>query len=725
MGKIDIGRFGGFVPQSGQTPTASATNFGDTSGGLDQATQRFGQTLQAVAEPIIKDRKHQDELIARSKAGDGLLNYEIASKTLVESIRDRVEKGELPLEKARLELETGLQQIKAPQFGEDHLHLAEQYGLGAKRLSFQASSAVDQVVDTAQRGELKSKFASGLDQLGKLALMPGSSVDKVMQQADAVSAFGRSAGLSEAEVGKTVQTFKDNTRFKLAQNDLIGARRDPAGLDAFQKRLEEGDLSATLDPDKKVALIREVDTYRFQAQNAAQRSLDKREKLAERAITATTRQIETGLPLTAEGWVTLRSTVEGTPYAGDFNRIVEQERSTQQVLRMPMAEQQQYVLEREAQLAQGGTLVERANLDRIKNTIDKNKKQLEAEPLTAAARLYGRAMPALDPGDLLQPGGTGRAATIFADRAVTLSAMRQQFGSQVGAKPLLPAEAQLITKALDGASPANATQLFGALRGAIEDDDMYRAAMQQLAPDAPVKARAGMLAAMDRTVTTQTNLMSADVQVSSARVAETMLAGEQILNKTKGEKAGDGKTHSLFVPDRGEFSASFADAVGSLYRSRPGAQEGDLQAALAYYVGKAAETGRTSRTPKDVDTSLVKEAITTTLGAIVDMNGHGQVKAPLGMTGSEMQTKMRARFSEMVSEQGLPPSAVAAFDFYGAVNYRRDGQYLLTLGGVPVLDKAGAPMVVDLDPMPYTGTRYRRAADQIPGQRTRAAGGSQ
>jgi len=545
--------------------------------------------------------------------------------------------------------------------------------------------------------------------------MPDASLDDVFAKADAVALSGRAAGIPEADVAKQVQTFKDNTRFQRAQSDLVSARRDMGSLDAFQKRLESGDLAGTLDPDKRIALLKEADTLKFQAQNLQQHAADKREKLAERAVTNATKQIETGLPLTAEGWTGLRAAVEGTPFAEDFNRLVTQERDTQQVLRMPMADQQRYIQTREAQLQQsGGTLADRANLQRIKATVENNAKQLAEEPLVAAQRLFGRAVQPLDPNDLLQPGGAGRAAGVFADRVTTLSAMQKQYGSKVGAKPLLPQEAGLLIQALDSASPANANQLFGTLRGAIADDDTYRAVMQQIAPDSPVKARAGMLTAIDRQVTVQSNLIASDVRMSSAKVAETMLAGEQILNRSKGQKQEDGQARSLFVPARQDFSTAFVDSVGNLYRSRPGAQEGDLQAAFAYYVGKSAELGRLASTPKDIDSKLVKEAITATIGEVVDVNGQGQAKAPIGMTGSDMQGKLRERFSEIVKEQGLPPSAVASFEHYGVTNYRRDGQYLLTLGGVPVLGKGGVPLVVDLDPPPLSGTRYRRGTP-IPG----------
>ncbi|PZQ77779.1 MAG: hypothetical protein DI563_02540 [Variovorax paradoxus] len=577
---------------------------------------------------------------------------------------------------------------------------------GIQRQRFASEFAVDQVVDTAKRAELKNNFSSGLDQLGKLALLPGANLDEILAKGRAVAVSGRTAGIPDIDT--KMQTWEDGLRYKLAQNDLITVRRDPAGLERFQQRLTNGDLAGSLDPDKKVALVKEAETYRWQSENAARVASDKADKLAERAVSNATKQIEMGVPLTADGWTSLRSTVEGTPFAEDFNRLVTQERETQQVLRMPMAEQERYIQGREQQLAQGGTLADRANLQRIKTTVEKNQKQLEDEPLVAAQRLYGRATQPLDLNDLLAPGGAERAASLFAERTATLSAMREQFGGRIGAKPLLPQEAGLLVKALDKAGPADANQLFGTLRGAIGDDETYRAVLQQIAPDSPVKARAGMLTAIDRPVTIQSNLIASDVRVSSAKVAETMLTGESILNKTKAQKDQDGQARSLFVPARQDFATSFADSVGNLYRSRPGAQEGDLQAAFAYYVGKSAELGRLASTPKDIDSKLVKEAIVATIGDVVDVNGQGKAKAPIGMSGSEMQAKLRERFAEVVKDQGLPPSAVASFEHYGVTNYRRDGQYLLTTGGVPVLGRNGAPLTIDLDPPPLSGTRYRR-----------------
>jgi hypothetical protein len=430
--------------------------------------------------------------------------------------------------------------------------------------------------------------------------------------------------------------------------------------------------------------------------------------------------------VTVEGWQELRIKVEGTAFASDFNALVTQEREVQQVLRMPIGQQETYVQQREVKLAQdGGTMLDRANLQRIKATMETNKKELEQAPLLAAQRLMGRKFAPLNLADLLAPGGAHRAAEVFADRTATLQGMSRQFGVRVGQKPLLPQEKEALSAGLDMASPTEAVSLFGALRAAIDDDSTYRAAMQQLAPDSPVKARAGILAAAGKHITLQDNLITDDVRVPGTKVAQTMLAGELILNRTKKQKAEDGQARTLFTPPREAFSQSFADEVGNLYRGRPGAQEQDLQAAYAYYVGKAAELGKTS--DGAVDSALAKEAVTATLGAVVNVNGQGQVKAPLGMSSSEFEAKAREQFAQEIRRRNLPAAMLNEWPHYGLQDYRRDGTYVLTVGGQPVVDPATrAPVVIDLDPPPPSGLRYRSAADLVPrdGAPVRAQGGA-
>lgn len=736
MATIPLGNFGQSAVQPGRQQRVFREQAGEVNARTTASVLQGAQ--QAVAHEVeYQARLRQEELEDEqsNQAATATLKFETALKAKQQEFAARVESGEIAPEDAdrlwgdevgslRSEF---ISPLNTALVGRSGAKMANAAALHADRLASASSLQMSDSVFEAKQGRFGAQAVGALDELGKQAAMPGEDLEAIFAKADTVfPTMAQRAGMNQAKAAEKLQGWKDGVRFNRARTDLIGSRRSLEALDAFTQRLESGDLAGTLDADKRTILVKEAESYRWQIQQGLQHAVDKREKMAERAVGAVTRQIEAGMPVSVEGWQDLRTKVEGTAFASDFNALVIQEREVQQVLRMPIGQQEAYVQQREVKLAQdGGTMVDRANLQRIKATIETNKKELEQAPLLAAQRLMGRKFEPLNLADLLAPGGAHRAAEVFADRTATLQGMSRQFGVRVGQKPLLPQEKEALAAGLDMASPTEAVSLFGALRAAIDDDSTYRAAMQQLAPDSPVKARAGILAAAGKHITLQDNLITDDVRVPGIKVAKTMMAGELILNRTKKQKAEDGQARTLFTPPREAFSQSFADEVGNLYRGRPGAQEQDLQAAYAYYVGKAAELGKTS--DGAVDAALAKEAVAATLGAVVNVNGQGQVKAPLGMSSSEFEAKARERFVQEVRSRNLPDSMLNEWPHFGLQDYRREGTYVLTVGGQPVVDPAtGVPVVIDLDPPPPSGLRYRSAVDLVPqeGAPVRTQGGA-
>lgn len=716
MSQISLGNFGNSVAQPG--PLVQAQRGDPTAQAMDRVGQIGAAATSEMAERQTRLNLEEAERRNSNDAINASLDFELKAKTKAAEIVRGVQSGDIAHSDATALWDKEVSKLHADTVDAlPSTPYREAAVRRAKQVQFAGFEDVTKVVEAANRQQYGADAATTLDRLGKLSTLPDANLDSIFSSADSLfPTLAQRAGMSQAQASKALQEWKDSTRFRRAQIDLTAVRRDPEGLDQFITRLDKGDLVGSLDPDKRMALVKEAEGYRWQMDQLQQHQADKREKLAERAVGRAQQQIEAGVPLTADGWQGLRNLVEGTSFAPDFNRLVTSEREVQGVLRMPIDQQEQYLQQRESTLMQqGGTLADRANLQRIRSTVDANRKELEAAPLVAAQRLYGKEIAPLDFTDLMTRGGDTRAAAQFQDRAATLSAMQQQFGNRVGFKPLFPQEAAMLTRGLAKLAPTEAADFFGQLRKSIDDDDVYRAALQQIAPDSPVKAHAGMLAAMAQDVTITRNWLSDD-RASSRRVAETMLAGEAVLNKSRADKAEDGKAHSLFVPDHSAFTTKFADAVGNLYRGRPSAQEADLQAVMAYYVGKAAETGRISTKGTDVDAKLLKEAITATLGEVVNVNGQGSAKAPLGMTRGDFQQKLREQFGEAVRSNGLPAAMLAEFDHYGFVNYRRDGQYVMTLGGIPVIDpKTRAPLVLDLAPPSLaTGSRYRNAGDLIP-----------
>lgn len=717
MATIPMGNFGQSVAVPQRGVQRSADEFGAATG---RALEQLGNTgtqivVQQMAARTRLDDQERDQQES-SSAMESALKFEASAGEKARELVAKIQSGQIEPEAAKNAWTEELILLRENSVGK---LLNSKYSTGAmqhtEQVSMRAWSLISEASGKVVQQRNRAQANSALDSLGKVAMLPGEDLDVTLAKADQVfPTLAQRAGMDQAQAATALQTWKDNTRFQRARIDLVDSRRSVESLDAFTQRLESGDLVGKLDPDKRVMLVKEAESYKWQLQQSAQHAVDKQEKIAERAIASTTRQIEAGVPLSVEAWEDLRNKVAGTPFANDFNSLVSQERETQKVLRLPIGQQEQYVQQRDAALAQnGGTMVDRANLQRIKATIATNKKELEQAPLLAAQRLLGRKFEPLNVGDLLAPGGTHRAAAVFADRTATLQAMSRQFGTRVGQRPLLPQEKEALMAGLDLASPSEAVGLFGSLRAAIDDDGSYRAAMQQIAPDSPVRARAGILAAAGRHVTLQENYISNDVRVPGAKIAQTMMAGEAILNRSKKQKAEDGQARTLFAPTRDAFSQGFADVVGDLYRGRPGAQEQDLQAAYAYYVGRAAELGTTS--DGTVDSPLAKEAITATLGAVVNLNGQGRVTAPLGMSASDFESKAREQFVIEARRRNLPTSMLDEWPHFGLQAYRRDGTYVLTQGGLPVVDPASRkPVVIDLDPPPPSGLRFRSAADLIP-----------
>src|SRR6185295_12434028 len=215
-------------------------------------------------------------------------------------------------------------------------------------------------------------------------------------------------------------------------------------------------------------------------------------------------------------------------------------------------------------------------------------------------------------------------------------AVRAQASAKVGLPvPMLtPDEAKHIGQKLAESDPKAAVQTFDYFRNSV-GDAAYANIMQQIAPDSPVKAYAGQIYGHPAPITLKHNLFSADDQTSARVVAQTIVTGENLINKAKLVKGEDGKPVSnLYLPNKNQFDAAFAAKVGDSFAGRPEAQSLAQQVAYAYYTGKSAETGRLNADTLDVDSKLMQESFRAAVGEVVHFHGYGDVVAPLGMDES-------------------------------------------------------------------------------------------
>lgn len=684
----------------GQRPvsTAFAAPAQDRSGQIqDQAVSQLSGTLGNIADEAFTQRVN----LARAQSANAALDHEIAVKSATQDLAEKVERGEVPYTQAKQTFADTVAKIQPAQV--QYLDPVGQQNLKktAERTIFTEGLRMNHVVDQAERNDFKDQFTQNLDKLGKLAGMPDANIEDINSRADAFAPLARKAGVPPQVVDKALQDFKDHNWFNNATQVAMQSKNSMPDLKQLEHDLTDSDgfYAGKLDTDKRNSILKSVTNDQLILENRLERLQEKREAAGQRALLQMGTQIASGVPATPEMWDNWQHTVKGTEAAADFKQYADDEQKVQTVLRQPIDQQLKFVQDKQAALeSQGGSLRDLANLNRLKGAVQQNVKLMQTEPLIFDAQRTGADLPPLNLSGLGDPNANQQISQQIQDRVTTLAAMRKQYGSQVPIRPLLPQETAQLTSALNSASPQQQSQIFGSLRNATEDDASFKGIMQQIAPDAPIKALAGMLSAKQRSLTLATHWFGPNDTVPSGDVATTMLQGEELLNPTKEQKGQDGKPSSrIFLPETTQLQSDFQDRVGDAFAGRPGAAQTAFQAVQAYYVGKAAQTGRLASGKQDIDSGLVKEAITATLGNVVDFNGRGSVLAPWGMTSGDFQDKAYTALATSAKQHGLTEQAATSLRNVGLKNIG-DGTYYAMQGRNFVLDSKGQPIIVNIAP---------------------------
>ncbi|HEL5345920.1 TPA: hypothetical protein UOJ01_004537, partial [Stenotrophomonas maltophilia] len=90
------------------------------------------------------------------------------------------------------------------------------------------------------------------------------------------------------------------------------------------------------------------------------------------------------------------------------------------------------------------------------------------------------------------------------------------------------------------------------------------------------------------------------------------------------------------------------------------------------------------------------EAISASLGSVVDVNGQGKVLAPWGMSATDFEDRAEAAFIAAARQAGLPESTVSGFGAFGLVQQGENTFFVK--GGMSFLNgKDGSPLVIRID----------------------------
>lgn len=502
--------------------------------------------------------------------------------------------------------------------------------------------------------------------------------------------------------------------------------RDPHGAVAAMEAASRGEAVngfrwiSRLDSDRIQQLRTRAQTQADRIDNKARIEQDKADARGQRAIGEIDRQISTGVPATADDMLRWASMVAGTDYEQPLRDMLKGQQEVQDVLRMPIAEQQAYVLQRRMQQQTAGanpTAI--ANLDRVERAIESNSNLLKEKPLAWVEQRAAQPVAPLDLTLLASQDGIAVVGQQLRDRSDVIRGIQAQNPpGVVSMRPLLDAEAQALTNAFKEGNARQKREVLGALYWAAGEADSFQGIVEQVDGINPFMARMGRLASSfeESKLTKNFWWFNKDTVQSAGDAAATAIHGDEIL------RAG-GKSGSLTypVPKDDEFVSSIASKVGDLYRGAlPGDSDAseflqDAYAVKAYYVGRAAQDGSLS---PDVDSDRLEQAITAVLGAPVNYRDNGQVLAPWGMDASTFTTRVDDSLMREIESRGLGEQMRLSLSSVGLIGVGGDS-YVTTLGGQPLRDPSTGEMIlIQISPPSSSGRdKYGRLfTDQVPNE---------
>ncbi|NMY74186.1 hypothetical protein [Pseudomonas sp. WS 5071] len=522
-------------------------------------------------------------------------------------------------------------------------------------------------------------FLSTASQSAVLNYQNPEQINRSLTQIDAVLS-------SEGQRNGVAPELLEAQKLKVKSSIYADVLQRQATDDPFvaQKRLKE--YQGSMSADDLVRVGGMIETKIDRIQQKAEMAQLRAEAKAERTLSKIDAQISSGIPATPEMWNTWASSVRGTPAQAEFNQRVTQEVETQKVLRLPIDQQVSLINEKTAELQQkGGTVADAANLNRLARAVDSSAKMMNNAPLDYFRQRLGGDVQPLDL-------NSDDAPTILGDRLAAIQGMQQKFGATVAMKPLLPQEARQISAQLEGMSPDDQSNLFARLHAGLGDDKAYAGAMQQIAPDSPVRALTGLIAGKQRSMTLQKKWFSPNVETTSGDVAKTMMVGESILNRSKIQKGEDGSPKSFPLPKQADFQTAFSSAMGDVFAGQPQAYELAMQATKAYYTGAAAQRGDISG---EVNSRQMKDAIKASVGEVVDFNGTSTL-APWGMAGDKFEQVARDQLVNTMKAQGMSDQDQALASAFSLRQYK-DGVYYVMQGQQFKYGADGKPLMINVN----------------------------
>lgn len=273
-------------------------------------------------------------------------------------------------------------------------------------------------------------------------------------------------------------------------------------------------------------------------------------------------------------------------------------------------------------------------------------------------------------------------------RSQIASKVAQQYGVSPVDAFMRDDDRTYLTNAIQGSTAQQKLQLLNTLHGNL-DEEMYNGVINSLRKNNTVVAAAGDYLGLSRSFNSPGGWFGKDQATSSSDIANALAQGDSLLHPSD-------KSKPFPIPSDEKVRQNIQPQYQQVFRNLPQAQDSAFEAIKSYYAYSKMQQGDYSGGVNgEPDQKTLNDATQKVLGMTSKFNG-AYALAPWGMDETMFRDRMQRAYTGQAAAADID---VKSFPF-GNVSFQNTGQmgkYIAVTGNGYVVDKKGAPVVIDIN----------------------------
>lgn len=635
----------------------------------DERVAQEKQIAEFTAEARRQDaeaRRQQHEIRA-AKGTEAYTGFHADLAEMTDGMVSQLNRGEVTRDKLPELFRKSVEDLKKKRLEGLDAEMAATVTNHMTNFERVAAGQIRGALETDQKREGAAAITGSLESLGRTGVTdPAGAVKQASAILDA-----QGPGIFGADkVALQKQSFAERTWYSHFASRVTAARGNAQALKQIEGEIGQNEV---LDPDKKTALIGHVMSMQETLAAKAERAQASRLRTVERSLNGLSDVMMKGYDVPPEQLLPVLNAAKGTELEPMARNLIGLNKMTATFRTLPTQAQEATLTELEQKVRANPTKGNVETLDAFKTIATHQKAEIKDDPITFASRKGLADVKPLDFGNLAALGDQ------LAARLDIAGGMRARYNAPLAV--LTREEAGTVSRLLKDGPIEQKRAILGTLAGALPDKQAFATVMQQIAPDDPVTAVAGIYA-------------SRGLKDGNGRaVSDDILRGQAALNpgkKADGTPVG-GKVFPM-PPDK-ELQQSFAAYEKNAYAGKEGARNAALQTARAIYAARALEEGDFTG---ELNSRRWEKAMEAATGGIDKYRGRSVV-LPYGKTYSEFKDGVAQR-AKTLADSGVLDEQMTARRLAGLpLENVGDGRYVFRAGDGVLAGKDGKPVVLDFN----------------------------